>query len=100
MMPPEEAVAALLETVHFSQQLVLFAPHAVAAPKHVPMLRSRITSPQPALRAAAARSLRHLAERDPGSLLPTGKRRSLDIPRHRPLRSCCEGTLQETSSLF
>eukprot|EP00873_Tetraselmis_striata_P027810 jgi/Tetstr1/448074/TSEL_035373.t1 len=77
MMPPEEAVAALLETVHFSQQLVLFAPHAVAAPKHVPMLRSRITSPQPALRAAAARSLRHLAERDPGSLLPTGVQQDL-----------------------
>lgn len=72
MMPPAEAVASLLETVHYAQQLVLFAPHAVPAVDHVPLLRSKITSEQPALREAAARCLRHLAERDPGSLLPTG----------------------------
>jgi len=79
MMPPPEAVAALLETVHYAQQLVLFAPQAVPATAHIPLLRSKITSPQPALREAAARSLRHLAERDPVSLLPTGVQRDVFV---------------------
>jgi hypothetical protein len=59
----EELVETELETVLYAQMLVLFAPHAVAARTHIPPLLQTLTSRQPALRQAAAATLRHLAER-------------------------------------
>lgn len=55
--------------VLFAQQLVLFAPHAVPPRKHTPLLLSTLASKRPALRRAAAATLRHLAERDPTAVL-------------------------------
>ena len=67
-----EAVWAALEQALFAQQLVLFAPHAVPAAKFAPSLLANLASTRPALRRAAAATLRHLAERDPGALLGRG----------------------------
>jgi hypothetical protein len=50
--------------VLFAQQLILFAPQAVPAAKHLPLLLLTLTSSRPALRRAAAATLRHLADRD------------------------------------
>ncbi|KAF8072444.1 hypothetical protein HT031_000103 [Scenedesmus sp. PABB004] len=58
------ATWAELEQVLFAQQLILFAPRAVPAAKHLPLLLLTLTSSRPALRRAAAATLRHLAERD------------------------------------
>ncbi|PRW58658.1 HEAT repeat-containing 5B isoform X2 [Chlorella sorokiniana] len=61
----DDAVSAALETVLYSQMLVLFAPQAVPAKSHLPVLVGNLLSRQPRLRKAAADTLRHLAERDP-----------------------------------
>jgi len=55
--------------VLFTQQLVLFAPHAVPPRKYTPLLLTTLTSKRPALRRAAAATLCHLAERDPAAVL-------------------------------
>lgn len=60
-MSAEEATMAELERVLYAQMLILFAPHAVPAIAHVPLLLSTLKSRQPALRKAAADTLRHLA---------------------------------------
>ena len=62
MLRPGDVTAAELETVLYAQMLILFAPHAVPAPTHLSLLRANLASRQPALRQAAAATLRHLAE--------------------------------------
>ena len=52
---------AELEQVLYAQMLILFAPQAVPAIAHVPLLLTTLASRQPALRKAAADTLRHLA---------------------------------------
>eukprot|EP00887_Chlorella_sp_A99_P005661 scaffold1.g5661.t1 len=64
-----DAVAAALESVLYAQMLVLFAPGAVPAASHLPLLVATLGSRQPALRRAAAATLRHLAERDAHAVL-------------------------------
>ncbi|KAI5062512.1 hypothetical protein GOP47_0023051 [Adiantum capillus-veneris] len=64
-----EDPAALLESVLFTQQLVLFAPQAVSFHTHVQTLTPTLWSKQPSLRQAAVSTLRHLAERDPISMI-------------------------------
>ncbi|MCO5574203.1 hypothetical protein L7F22_027985 [Adiantum nelumboides] len=61
--------AALLESVLFTQQLVLFAPQAVSFHTHVQTLTPTLCSKQPSLRQAAVSTLHHLAERDPISMI-------------------------------
>ncbi|KAL4425068.1 hypothetical protein ABPG77_010382 [Micractinium sp. CCAP 211/92] len=65
----DDAVSAALETVLYAQMLVLFAPQAVPAKSHLPVLVSNLLSRQPLLRKAAADTLRHLAERDAPAVL-------------------------------
>ena len=47
---PEDAAAAALETVSYAQMLVLFAPQAVPATAHLPLLLDTLPSRQPNLR--------------------------------------------------
>ena len=72
----EDVVGAELETVLYAQMLALFAPHAVRVARHLPLLLATLTSRQPALRRAAAATLRHFAERHASpyasSALPLG----------------------------
>ena len=58
------------QVVLFTQQLILFAPQAVQAARAVPLLQATLLSRQPALRNAAAATLRHLAEGDPAAVRP------------------------------
>ncbi|EPS72441.1 hypothetical protein M569_02317, partial [Genlisea aurea] len=60
-----QETAALLESVHFTQQLVLFAPQAVSVHSHLQTLLSTLSSRQPTLRHIALATLRHLIEKDP-----------------------------------
>ena len=63
-----------LERVLFAQQLVLFAPKAVPAQKHLPLLvGTLLRCSRPALRRAAAATLRHLVERDAAAVLQVGR---------------------------
>ena len=55
------SMAAELERVLYVQMLVLFAPQAVPAAAHLPLLVHTLQAPQPFLRQAAAATLRHLA---------------------------------------
>ncbi|KAI4389310.1 hypothetical protein MLD38_001547 [Melastoma candidum] len=64
-----EETATLIESVRFSQQLVLFAPQAVTVHTHVQNLLPTISSKQPILRRLAVSTLRHLIEKDPGSII-------------------------------
>ncbi|OMO80110.1 Armadillo-like helical, partial [Corchorus capsularis] len=57
--------ATLLESVRFTQQLVLFAPHAASVHSHVQTLLLTLASRQPTLRHLAVSTLRHLIEKDP-----------------------------------
>ena len=57
----EDGTAAELERVLYAQMLVLFAPQAVATAAHMPLLTATLRASQPALRQAAAATLRHLA---------------------------------------
>lgn len=63
VQPAQEAVAAEMETVLYAQMLALFAPQTVRGASHVAPLLATLCSRQPALRRAAADTLRHLAER-------------------------------------
>lgn len=66
----EDCVAGELEGVLYIQSLILFAPQAVPAEAHLPMLLPPLASRHPALRRAAAATLRHLAEKSPSVMLP------------------------------
>jgi hypothetical protein len=64
----QQETATLLESVRFSQQLVLFAPQAVTVHSHVKVL-STLSSRQPTLRHLAVSTLRHLIEKDPEPII-------------------------------
>ncbi|WCJ25388.1 HEAT repeat-containing protein [Euphorbia peplus] len=64
-----QETATLLENVRFTQQLVLFAPHAVSVHYHVHNLLSTLSSRQPTLRHLAISTLRHLIEKDSVSVI-------------------------------
>ncbi|XP_078176772.1 HEAT repeat-containing protein isoform X2 [Carex rostrata] len=61
--------AALLESVRFTQQLVLFAPQAATVHSHVQNLIPTLSSRQPSLRYLAVSTLCHLIERDPVAMI-------------------------------
>ncbi|XP_020088939.1 HEAT repeat-containing protein 5B isoform X3 [Ananas comosus] len=61
--------ATLVESVRFTQQLVLFAPQAVPVHSHVESLLPTLSSRQPSLRHLAVSTLRHLIEKDPVALI-------------------------------
>ncbi|KAJ6403563.1 hypothetical protein OIU84_015471, partial [Salix udensis] len=63
-----QETATLLESVRFTQQLVLFAPQAVSVHTHVQTLLSTLSSGQPTLRHLAVSTLQHLIEKDPVSI--------------------------------
>ncbi|KAL8250875.1 hypothetical protein R6Q59_034568 [Mikania micrantha] len=65
----QQETATLLESVRFTQQLVLFAPQAVTVHSHVKILLSTLSSRQPTLRHLAIVTLRHLIEKDPDSII-------------------------------
>ncbi|KVI00117.1 Armadillo-like helical [Cynara cardunculus var. scolymus] len=65
----QQETATLLESVRFTQQLVLFAPQAVTVHSHVKVLLSTLPSRQPTLRHLAVSTLRHLIEKDPDSII-------------------------------
>ncbi|XP_050228760.1 protein SWEETIE isoform X2 [Mercurialis annua] len=64
-----QETTTLLESVRFTQQLVLFAPQAVSVHSHVQTLLSTLSSRQPTLRHLAVSTLRHLIEKDPVSII-------------------------------
>ncbi|KAL1536904.1 protein SWEETIE-like [Salvia divinorum] len=64
-----QETATLLESVRFTQQLVLFAPQAVTVHSHVLTLLPTLSSRQPTLRHLALSTLRHLIEKDPVSII-------------------------------
>uniref|UniRef100_A0A2P2MKT4 HEAT repeat-containing protein 5B isoform X2 n=1 Tax=Rhizophora mucronata TaxID=61149 RepID=A0A2P2MKT4_RHIMU len=64
-----QETATLLESVRFTQQLVLFAPQAVSVHTHLQTLLSTLSSRQPTLRHIAVSTLRHLIEKDPVSII-------------------------------
>lgn len=82
MQPAQELVAAEMETVLYAQMLALFAPQTVKGASHVTPLLATLSSRQPALRRAAADTLRHLAER---CLRPRNLMLSIDAEN----RLCC-----------
>ncbi|KAJ4781926.1 HEAT repeat-containing protein [Rhynchospora pubera] len=61
--------ATLLESVRFTQQLVLFAPQAATVHSHVQNLIPTLSSRQPSLRYLAVSTLHHLIERDPAAMI-------------------------------
>ncbi|XAR51547.1 hypothetical protein NMG60_11006202 [Bertholletia excelsa] len=65
----QQETATLLESVRFTQQLVLFAPQAVSVHSHVQTLLTTLSSKQPTLRHLALSTLRHLIEKDPDSVI-------------------------------
>ncbi|XVF20554.1 hypothetical protein REPUB_Repub12eG0010500 [Reevesia pubescens] len=64
-----QETATLLESVRFTQQLVLFAPHAASVHSHVQTLLLTLSSRQPTLRHLSVSTLRHLIEKDPVSII-------------------------------
>ncbi|MCD7456258.1 hypothetical protein HAX54_031039 [Datura stramonium] len=64
-----QETATLYENVRFTQQLVLFAPQAVTVHYNVQTLLPTLSSRQPTLRRLALSTLRHLIEKDPGSIM-------------------------------
>ncbi|KAK9272135.1 hypothetical protein L1049_002505 [Liquidambar formosana] len=64
-----QEAATLLESVRFTQQLVLFAPQAVSVHSHVQTLLRTLSSRQPTQRHLAVSTLRHLIEKDPVSII-------------------------------
>ncbi|XP_068658237.1 protein SWEETIE isoform X2 [Aristolochia californica] len=64
-----QETSTLLECVRFTQQLVLFAPHAVSVHSHVKTLLPTLCSRQPALRHLTVSTLRHLIEKDPIAII-------------------------------
>ncbi|KAL7606152.1 hypothetical protein Lser_V15G19771 [Lactuca serriola] len=65
----QQETATLLESVRFTQQLVLFAPQAVTVHTHVKVLLSTLSSRQPTLRHLTVSTLRHLIEKDPDPVI-------------------------------
>ncbi|XP_047310511.1 protein SWEETIE isoform X2 [Impatiens glandulifera] len=64
-----QQTSKLLESIRFTQQLVLFAPQAVTVHSHVQALLPTLSSRQPTLRHIAVSTLRHLIEKDPDSII-------------------------------
>ncbi|KAK4799124.1 hypothetical protein SAY86_024489 [Trapa natans] len=64
-----QETATALESVRFTQQLVLFAPQAVPVHSHVQNLLPTLSSRQPILRHLAVSTLQHLIEKDPDSII-------------------------------
>ncbi|XP_043809967.1 protein SWEETIE isoform X3 [Manihot esculenta] len=64
-----QETATLLESVRFTQQLVLFAPQAISVHSHVQTLLRTLSSRQPTLRHLAVSTLRHLIEKDSVSVI-------------------------------
>ncbi|GMH27186.1 hypothetical protein Nepgr_029029 [Nepenthes gracilis] len=64
-----QETAVLLESVRFTQQLVLFAPQALSVRLHVQTLLTTLSSRQPTLRHLAISTLLHLIEKDPVSVI-------------------------------
>ncbi|KAF6137275.1 hypothetical protein GIB67_036312 [Kingdonia uniflora] len=60
-----QETATLLESIRFTQQLILFAPQAVSMHSHVKTLLPTLSARQPILRHLAVSTLRHLIEKDP-----------------------------------
>jgi hypothetical protein len=56
------------EAATYVQQLALFAPRVATPARLVPRLRASLASGRPALRRAAAQTLKHLCERDAGAV--------------------------------
>ena len=63
---------AQLEQVLHIQQLLLFAPHVSTTSALLGILKPFLRTGQPAVRMAAAKTLRHLAETNPFSLAEEG----------------------------
>ncbi|XP_042445912.1 protein SWEETIE isoform X2 [Zingiber officinale] len=66
-----QETSSLIESVRFTQQLVLFAPHAASVHSHVRNLLPTLYSGQPSLRHLAVSTLRHLIEKDPSMIEAT-----------------------------
>ncbi|WOK94226.1 HEAT repeat-containing protein 5B isoform X6 [Canna indica] len=66
-----QETSTLLESVRFTQQLVLFAPQAASVHSHVGNLLPTLSSRQPSLRHLAVSTLRHLIEKDPKAMIET-----------------------------
>ncbi|GLT41167.1 hypothetical protein SLA2020_152510 [Shorea laevis] len=64
-----QETATLLESVRFTQQLVLFASQTASVHTHVQTLLLTLSSRQPTLRHLAISTLRHLIEKDPVSVI-------------------------------
>ncbi|KAL6520096.1 hypothetical protein OROHE_017239 [Orobanche hederae] len=64
-----QETATFLESVSFTQQLVVFAPQAVTVHSHLVTLLPTLSSRQPSLRHLALSTLRHLVEKDPVSIV-------------------------------
>ncbi|XP_043715583.1 protein SWEETIE [Telopea speciosissima] len=64
-----QETSTLLESVRFTQQLVLFAPQAVSVHSHVQTLLPTLYSRQPILRHLGVSTLRHLIEKDPVAIV-------------------------------
>ncbi|KAL0801143.1 hypothetical protein Bca101_056319 [Brassica carinata] len=64
-----QEIPTLLESVRFTQQLILFAPQAVSVHSHVKNLLLTLTSRQPIIRRLSVSTLRHLIEKDPVSVI-------------------------------
>ena len=56
------------EAATYVQQLAIFAPKVATPARLVPRLRASLFSARPALRRAAAQTLKHLCERDAGAV--------------------------------
>ncbi|XP_009403181.3 protein SWEETIE isoform X2 [Musa acuminata AAA Group] len=66
-----QETSTVLESVRFTQQLVLFAPQAASVFSHVQNLLPTLYSRQPILRHLAVSTLRHLIEKDPVAMIDT-----------------------------
>ncbi|KAJ0256074.1 Protein SWEETIE [Hirschfeldia incana] len=64
-----QEIPTLLESVRFTQQLILFAPQAVSVHSHVKNLLLTLASRQPIIRRLSVSTLRHLIEKDPVSVI-------------------------------
>ncbi|XP_010419035.1 PREDICTED: HEAT repeat-containing protein 5B-like [Camelina sativa] len=64
-----QEIPTLLESVCFTQQLILFAPQAVSVHLHVTNLLMTLASRQPIIRRLSVSTLRHLIEKDPVSVI-------------------------------
>ncbi|CAA7023533.1 unnamed protein product [Microthlaspi erraticum] len=64
-----QEIPTLLESVCFTQQLILFAPQAVSVHLHVKNLLLTLASRQPIIRRLSVSTLQHLIEKDPVSVI-------------------------------